>query len=238
MKAVILAAGKGTRMPEYTETIPKALVPVKGIPVLERILDSLAHIGVTDIVITTGHFAEQIKEFVAGKKKYKDLRVTYSYNPKYADTNYIFSMWNAKDHIVGDDILLFHGDMIYDQHILDGIAASKTSTVCIRSGGKLPEKDFKGRVRDGRVTEIGVETWGDDARACMPVYKWLASDMALWMAQIGKHIEAGDVKCYAENAFNDISDKIFLAPYPYTMQDVCMEIDTLEDVKLAESLLR
>ncbi len=238
MKAVILAAGRGTRMPEFTDRIPKALVPVKGIPVLERILDSLEHVNVKDVLITTGHFARQIEEFVRSKKKYENLRVTYSFNPQYADTNYIYSMWNAKEELKDDDILLFHGDMVYDQHILNGIAASATSTVCIREGGKLPEKDFKGRVRDGRVIEIGVDVWGDDVHACMPVYKWLASDMKLWMEEIGKLVQAGDVTCYAEKAFNAISDKIILAPYRYTMDDVCMEVDTLEDVKLAEGLLR
>ncbi len=238
MKAVILAAGKGIRMPEFTHRMPKALVPVKGVPVLERILDSLGPINVKDVLITTGHFAEQIEEFVRSRKKYEDLRVTYSFNPQYADTNYIYSMWSAREEMRGDDILLFHGDMVYDQHILNGIAASATSAVCIRSGGELPEKDFKGRVQNGRVTEIGVETWGDDVHACMPVYKWLASDMTLWMAEIGKLVQAGDVKCYAEKAFNAIFDTVFLAPYAYTMEDICMEVDTLEDVKLAESLLR
>jgi choline kinase len=237
MKALILAAGKGTRMPEYTNKHPKALVPVKGIPVLERILDSLLKTDVRDVVITTGHFADQIESFVASQKKYEDLHITFSFNPDFATTNYITSMWTAKKDLKGDDVVLFHGDMVFDQKILDGILSSKTSAVCIREGGELPQKDFKGRLKNGRVTEIGVNVWGDDVHACMPIYKWLAADFDAWMTEIGKLVAAGDTKSYAEKAFNAISDQIVLKPFIYTINDLCMEVDTMEDVKLAESLL-
>lgn len=237
MKAVILAAGIGSRMPEYTSRMPKALVPVKGISVLERMLDALFSAGITDVLITIGHFADQIQKFVADHKKYESMSIKFSLSPDYATTNYITSLWNAREEILGNDILLFHGDMIFDQHILDSIVASKTSAVCIRDGGDLPEKDFKGRVIDGRVTEIGVDVWGEDAHACMPIYKILAKDMAVWMEGIGKLIKAGDTKCYAEKALNAVSDRIQLVPHVYTTADLCMEVDTAEDIKIAESLL-
>lgn len=237
MKAVIVAAGRGTRMPELTKNLPKALVPVAGVPVLERMLDALVATHVRDVVITTGHFAQQIKAFVQSKKKYKDLSVTYSYNPKFAETNYIYSMWVAREAIAGDDVLFSHGDMVFDQHVLEGIAASTSSAALIREGGELPQKDFKARVRDGRVTEIGVNVFGPDARACMPIYKFLESDMKLWMQEIGTFIERGEVTCYAENAFNAIADRINLRACPYTTKDLCMEVDTPEDVKEAERVL-
>lgn len=234
MKAVILAAGRGTRMPEITKDIPKALVPVCGVPVLERILDSLLAINIRDVVITTGHFAEKIEEFVHSNKKYADLAVTYVFNPKFADTNYIYSMWIARDVLTDDDILLFHGDMVYDQHILEGIAASPVSAACIRKGGELPEKDFKGRVVGDRVMEIGVHVFGEDAYACMPIYKVLQSDMQRWMQEIGTFVVANDLRCYAENALNRITDAVRIVPHYYTVEDLCMEVDNLPDVQEAE----
>lgn len=67
MKAFILAAGLGTRLKPWTETHPKALVPVAGVPMLERVICRLKSQGFTDIVINVHHFADQIIDFVNGK---------------------------------------------------------------------------------------------------------------------------------------------------------------------------
>lgn len=236
MKAVILAAGRGTRMPEYTAQTPKALVSVGGVPILERILDAIQIVGIRDVVITTGHFSEKLKAFIASQKKFTEMNITYAFDPDYATTNYIASMWAAR-RLLDEDILLFHGDMVFDQHILEGIQKSKTSAVCVREGGKLPEKDFKARVQDGRVVEIGVDVFGPDACACMPIYKLRKADMGLWMTEIGKLVKAGDVLSYAEKGLNAASDRIHLAAFPCTMEDICMEVDTVEDLREAERLL-
>lgn len=64
MKAMILAAGLGTRLRPWTLEHPKALVPVKGVPMLERVIRKLAAEGFTDIVVNVHHFAEQIEDFL------------------------------------------------------------------------------------------------------------------------------------------------------------------------------
>lgn len=71
MKAMILAAGFGTRLKPWTDSHPKALVPVKGVPMLERVISSLRLQGFDDIVVNVHHFAEQILEFL----KNRDLGV-------------------------------------------------------------------------------------------------------------------------------------------------------------------
>lgn len=67
MKAMILAAGLGTRLRPWTLTHPKALVPVDGIPMLERVIVKLKEEGVRDIVINVHHFADQMKAFLADR---------------------------------------------------------------------------------------------------------------------------------------------------------------------------
>jgi NDP-sugar pyrophosphorylase family protein len=65
MKAMILAAGLGTRLQPFTLTKPKALVPVNGIPVLEIIIRRLKKYGISEIIINVHHFADQIREFLS-----------------------------------------------------------------------------------------------------------------------------------------------------------------------------
>lgn len=67
MKAIILSAGLGTRLKPWTDSHPKALVPVKGVPMLERVIISLRTQGFDDIVVNVHHFADQILEFLNSK---------------------------------------------------------------------------------------------------------------------------------------------------------------------------
>jgi len=77
MKAFILAAGTGTRLRPVTDKIPKALIPVGGIPMLEIVIRRLAGAGFTNLVINIHHFSEQVREYVASKNNF-GLDITFS----------------------------------------------------------------------------------------------------------------------------------------------------------------
>lgn len=70
MKAMIFAAGLGTRLYPYTQALPKALVPVAGVPMLEIVVKRLISFGIYDIVINVHHFARQVIDFVEQKDKF------------------------------------------------------------------------------------------------------------------------------------------------------------------------
>ncbi|MEE4196652.1 MAG: nucleotidyltransferase family protein [Bacteroidales bacterium] len=78
MKAMIFAAGKGTRLKPLTDTTPKALVKVNGVPMLERVIRKLIQAGVDEIIINTHHFAHQITEFLRTKNNFK-IRIEISH---------------------------------------------------------------------------------------------------------------------------------------------------------------
>jgi len=77
MKALVFAAGLGTRLKPLTDTMPKALVPVSGIPLLERVMTKLIAAGYDDIVINVHHFADMIRDFVAAHDNF-GVRVAFS----------------------------------------------------------------------------------------------------------------------------------------------------------------
>ena len=66
MKAMILAAGMGTRLKPLTDTMPKALVPVDGIPMIERLINLLRSKGFDSIVVNVHHFHDMLREFLSG----------------------------------------------------------------------------------------------------------------------------------------------------------------------------
>ena len=77
MKALVFAAGLGTRLKPLTDTMPKALVPVSGIPLLERVMTKLVAAGYDDIVINVHHFADMIRDFVAAHDNF-GVKVAFS----------------------------------------------------------------------------------------------------------------------------------------------------------------
>jgi phosphoenolpyruvate phosphomutase len=235
MKALILCSGAGERLRPLTRNKPKPLIAVGGNTILGYQLDNLIACGINNVIITTGPFEHMIKKYVANK--YPTLAVSYVKNHRYRVTNYIYSMWLTRD-LIDDDIVLIHGDLMFEKKLLERLLKEKHSNcVLVNKTIKAPRKDFKAVIENNRVVKIGVEFYGKNAYFSAPLYKFSKSDFILWLCEIEKAVNRGDLKIYAETIFNDISGKIFLYPLFYK-DEFCMEIDTLEDLKIARRVLR
>jgi phosphoenolpyruvate phosphomutase len=236
MKALLLNSGVGRRMGESTALRPKCMCEIGGgYTILSRQLTLLDRAGVRETVITVGPFAPQLKSYVdsLGLK----MKITYVPNPLYDKTNYIYSMHLAKEQL-NDDILLLHGDLVLEKSVLNDLLSSlskRKSAVAVDSTVPLPQKDFKARIADGRVMAIGIEFFGPDCLASQPAYFWKKEDFAAWMQSIGDFCRRGDVKVYAENAFNEKQGAIPLYPMELNGR-LCHEIDTPEDLKTVSGM--
>lgn len=181
--------------------------------------------GITEVVITTGPFAEQLECYVL--QRFPEIHFIFCHNPHYDTTNYIYSIYLARD-VLKDDILLMHGDLVFEENVLREIIASDTSAMVIDTTLELPEKDFKAVVKNNRITKVGIEFF-ESAYAAQPLYKLKKEDWIKWLENIVKFCEDGNCNVYAENAMNEISDKIFLAPYD-VQGNICTEVDNLNDL--------
>ena len=235
MKAIILASGEGKRLRPLTEKLPKPLIKLNGVTILERIIQSLVENNIIDIIITTGYLEEKIKEFI--KNKYPELYITYVKNPIYDKTNYIYSLWLTKKASKNSDVILLHGDLVYDPKLMEKIVKENRTCVLIKKGGRVPKKDFKVRIKNRLITEIGVNVFGPDAKFCAPLYKFLKKDFKKLLKQIEKFIKDNRIDCYAEDAFNAISSEIKLFPIYYN-KEFCMEIDDFDDLEKAKNILK
>lgn len=234
MKALILNSGVGSRMGDATRQQPKCLTELPGQEtILGRQLRQLAAAGVREAVITTGPFGDILERYCAGLGL--PLRLTFVPNPRYRETNYIYSIHCAREHLDGD-ILLLHGDLVFETAVLAAALASEASCMAVSAALPLPAKDFKAVVRDGRIVQVGVEFF-EDAVAAQPLYKLRRQDWAVWQARIEAYCARGSVKCYAENALNEVTDACTLTPLDVG-EALCAEVDTPEDLAAVTARLR
>lgn len=235
MKALILNSGVGRRMGVLTSEHPKCMTDISPRDtILSRQLRLLKDAGITDIVITTGLFNDVLIDYCHSLNL--PLKYTFVYNPDYAQTNYIQSICCARDVLQGEDILLLHGDLVFEKEALDLALQSPASCVTVSSTLPLPQKDFKAVIEEGRVRKVGIEFF-DSALACQPLYKLHAQDWDKWLHNICRFCENGVNTCYAENAFNEISGSMQLLPLD--VKDLlCNEIDTPEDLAVVAQRVR
>jgi phosphoenolpyruvate phosphomutase len=227
MMALILNSGTGKRMGGLTKDKPKCMTEItRGETILSRQLRQLCAVGIKTVVITTGEFDSLIKSYCFSI----ELPLTYNFvhNNIFAETNYIYSMHLASELLI-DDIILMHGDLVFEDNVLEHIATSKESCMTVCSRAPLPEKDFKAVVINKKIVKVGVDFF-DRAITAQPLYKLMHADMTAWMERIAYFCENGKTDCYAENALNEITDKINLLPLDIK-NSFCTEIDTLQDLR-------
>ena len=107
MKAVILAAGQGTRLKKYTENIPKGMLSFMGKTIIERQIEMYRKCGIEDIIVVRG--------FAANKISYKGIR--YYMNEDYANTNMVESLMAAKGEF-DDDMIVSYSDILFEEKML------------------------------------------------------------------------------------------------------------------------
>jgi len=235
MKAIILNSGRSTRLYPLTKYTPKALLKVDSKTLLNHQVDKLAECGIKDLIITTGPYENKIKNYM--EMEHPSVKVTYVKNPKYKTTNYIYSMWLTKN-LIDDDIILLHGDLFFEKKLLKSLINEKhENCVLVNRKIKPPEKDFKAIIKNDRVFRIGIEFRGENVFFLAPLYKFSKSDYLFWLEEIETSIKKGETKIYAENIFNKISDKLPLYPV-YFSEEICLEIDTKEDLEMAKELAK
>ncbi len=233
MKAIILNSGRGTRLYPLTRYKPKALVKIGSESILSYQLKSLIACGIKDVIMTTGPFEAQLKR---AAKVYPELNIAYVKNPCYKTTNYVYSLWLTKS-LIDDDVLLLHGDLIFEKKPLSKLISSKNQNcVLVNKNVSPPSKDFSARISNERVIQIGVGLTGDNTHFLAPMYKFCEADFKLWLDNIENSIRAGDTQIYAENVFNKIAEQIFLAP-EYFVEEYCLEIDDVEDLSRAKHII-
>jgi choline kinase len=159
MKAIILAAGQGTRLLPFTRDHPKCLVPVSGKAILDHQLEALAAAGVADVLIVGGYLIERLEEHLS--RISADARPTLICNPFWSVANSIGSVWTARAAMDtpfilmnGDTILA--ADLIANAIALDDMRVAVSGDRITRVGKDLGEEEAAHRSL-GLIVAAGAE---------------------------------------------------------------------------------
>ncbi len=230
MKVIIFNSGLGSRLGSLTANRPKCLVQLaSGETILHRQLRVLTSCGLRDFVITTGPFAQLVE---AEARAFEACGCTFAFvrNERYQETNYLHSLWLARDELRGHDVLMLHGDLVFDASYVQGLLDSPEPCLgSVNPALPLPDKDFKARVVDDEVREVGVGIFGDDCLTFQALYKLSAKAMGIWLDEIGRFEERGETGVYAENAANVVFSQMHVRTHSYEGHYV-EEVDTPEDL--------
>ena len=118
MQAIILAAGMGRRLGEYTRNNTKCMVSVNGVRLIDRLLAQLSRLRLNRVIIVVGYEGDSLMEYI-GQRYNDSLTIEYIRNPIYDKTNNIYSLALAKDKLQEDDTLLIESDLIFEDGMFE-----------------------------------------------------------------------------------------------------------------------
>lgn len=150
MKAIILAAGKGTRL-NGIDLKPKCLFEVGGRTLLDRQLSALAKAGIDDVALVLGFEAERIR-------RHCPPHVSFVINSRFAETSSLYSLWLAKEHLVNGFVVL-NCDVLFHPALLTRLLAAQFDDALLidlvdKQNNQLGDEEMKVKLHDGRVVDI------------------------------------------------------------------------------------
>ena len=232
MKALILAAGVGSRLAPLTDHLPKCLVEVNGTPVLMKQIENLHTCGITDITVVSGYLSHVLSSAVRGK--YPEIRILESVD--YAVTNNMYSAYLARETMAGEAFLMMNADVFFDASVIRDLLDCPYPNAIAVDVGRYMEESMKVSEREGKLTAISKTIPPEQALGCsIDVYKFSAEAADAFFAKCAEYIEArNDRGQWSEVALRDILAYVDFHACPVGGR--WMEIDTPEDLALAREL--
>ncbi|MHC1785559.1 MAG: NTP transferase domain-containing protein [Christensenellales bacterium] len=232
MKALILAAGLGSRLAPITDNCPKSLVPVNGQPILMKQIENLHVNGIRDITIISGHRADILG--IAVCRSFPEIRIIHSEN--YATTNNMYSAYLAKEAMAGEGFLMMNADVFFDASVIAELLRFHHPDAIVTDIGTYLEESMKVIEDNGRLVKISKIISREDALgSSIDVYKFSREGAEAFFGKCAEYIgNKRELKLWSEVALNDILPVIEFKACPLVGR--WFEIDNHDDLAAAEKL--
>ncbi len=231
MKYILLVAGKGSRLQPLTLSHPKSMFKLgENTTLIQRMVNLInKYDSEPDIVLVTGHMHKSIEEAVNN--------VTVVYNPFYAVTNSIASLWFAKEHLDADNVVLIDGDIVMSEELMEQIVCKPVEkpTVLVDSSIKT-EGDYNVQVSGNKVLVMSkdLDSYFGEYAGLTKLDRVSAGLMKIEMESM---VEEGYYDQWYENA---LVQMIFKDDFQLYYKDICeyewTEVDCVSDLIHAKNI--
>src|SRR5450756_195362 len=236
--ALLLAAGLGSRLAPFTDALPKCLVSVSGVPILERLVRALDSHGFERLVIVTGYKAAAIRGYLG--ESFGGIAIEYIVSPLFETTNNIYSLWLAR-HLIDEPFLLVESDVVFDEPLLAPLLQADRIVVSRQlpwMGGTTVTLDG-----DGNVNAFYPQPPGVYGQHCTDIDHFMAVNICslardTWGAvceRLDRHVAAGQTGFFYETVFEEmtVDGDMSLAAVIFPSER-WYEVDTPADLEAAE----
>lgn len=236
MKAVILAAGIGSRLRPITEAKPKCMVNVAGMPILEHQISAYLAAGVSEVIIVAGYRAD---ELIGWCEQRYPSKVRVIVNNEYSITNNMYSLYLLRNEISAGEFVLSNGDVVFEPSIIRDVVNHADSDLIATDVGSYSEESMKIIVRGGRIIDISkavspTEAYGNS----IDLYRFSKPTSKILFDEITRAIESeGQRGQWTEVAIQRIvaGDQVTLRPFDIGARN-WVEIDNYTDLSIADRL--
>ena len=226
-KAIILAAGRGTRMASYSNTCPKALLEFKGEALISRQLRSFKDAGITEIIIVGGYLFDNFVNYI----EKSGFICKLLYNPFYAVTNSIASLWFAKEYL-NDDVFITNADTYFETEILKELMTNKNDYVFGVDESKRIDADYRVTIFDDEIIDMGKDIPNDEINAeYIGIALVRKNGVGLFRELLEKTIESGNFNLWWEDLFIELMSKSQKISYTDVTGKLWFEIDEPKDYR-------
>jgi choline kinase len=233
MKALILAAGRGTRIRSVHSERPKCLISCDGEAILDHQINGLLEVGVKEIGVVVGYQSEQIMSHVCGRYGRDIKRFRFLFNPRFETTNNIYSLWVAREWLSGDAFLCLNADVLCDPKILKP-AVETTAPISMIVDPEWRDETMKVVIRDGRIVRMSKSiTRNEFSGTYIGMTTISLGVQRRFFSSMRSLIEAGRVNEFFNVAVQDLADKGVMIGSTSTAGLPWAEIDDPDDLAFA-----
>ena len=234
MKAVILAAGQGTRIRSVHGERPKCLIKVDNSTILDHQLDALTAVGINDVAIVVGYEKEQIINHVKSRNRSYMQRIHLIENPAFAITNNIYSLWVALEWVRGDSFIVLNADVIFEADVLD-IAVGTNAPISMIVDPLWRDETMKVIIHGGRILQMSKRISREHfSGTYIGITIFSKAIQARFFQKMGTLISSGRVNDFFNVAVQELVDEGVHVGYTSTDRLAWAEIDDPMDLSFAQ----
>ena len=206
MKAVVLAAGIGSRLRPITLEKPKCCVTVDSTPILEHQLRAYDEATISEVIVVAGYLADVTRQLCERVADETGLNITVVENEVFANTDNMYSLNQVREAVAGEEFILANGDVVFDPEVVPLLIESDGSSAIACDTGSFSTEAMKITVDDGHVTGIRKDVSEADAYAnSIDVYRFSPSLSRRLFQRIERRIDVeGEYGGWTEVAIDDL----------------------------------